>query len=85
MRIRDPFLENISPVRDPVLGFGVVGAILGDIGGIDRQAGLVRQEFQEIRRWALQRDLQRLVVNRPDAKVLQFQPAFLLVDLLGVL
>jgi hypothetical protein len=85
MGIRRPFLQHIGAVRHPVLGLGVIGAVLLHARLMHGIAGLVRQQLQEIRRRPLQRDLQRLVVDRPDAEVLQLRAFQLLVDLLRIL
>ena len=49
---------------------------------MDRQAGLVRQELEEVGGRLLERDLEGLVVDGLDAEVLDL--ALALVDLLGV-
>lgn len=51
---------------------------------MDRQPGLVRQQFEEIGCRPLQSDLERALVDRPDAEVLEAGAFAGLVDLLGI-
>lgn len=84
MRVRHELLQRVGAVRDPVLRLDEVLAELLYGRRMDRQPGLVRQQFEEIGGGPLQRDLERAIVGRPDAEVLELGAIARLVDLLGV-
>ena len=56
--------QHVGAVGDQVAGLDEFVAELLDRGLVHREAGLVRQQLEEIGRRALQRDLERLIVDR---------------------
>ncbi|VVT61878.1 hypothetical protein BOS5A_231146 [Bosea sp. EC-HK365B] len=84
MRVRHELLQRVGAVRDPVLRLDKVLAEFLHGGRMDRQPGLVRQQFQEIGGGPLQRNLERALVDRLDAEVFELGAFACLVDLLGI-
>ncbi len=68
MRVRRQLLQHVGAVRDPVLRPRRLLHRHGHAGLVHRQGALMGQEFEQIGRRLLQRDLQRALVWSGDAE-----------------
>ena len=84
MRVRRQLLEHVGAVGDPVLRFRGLLCCLGYAGRMHGQGALVGQEFEQIGRRLLQRDLQRALVGSGDAERFERGAGGRLVDRRGI-